>query len=166
MPPTTYTNDVTLDMPGGKVNPGRLHNELTELPAIAKAVLDAAVMAGTSLGNGVIQGGTLKVTFDDALSAAEKTAYDGDTSGPAGGALADHDDAPVLVEGLYGTTPVVQAAAIAALTDNTTGTAGDTLGEVSGGQAAQINDNFASLAAKIQAMQDRLDATAGIGVWK
>jgi hypothetical protein len=55
-----------------------------------------------------------------------------------------------------------QAAAIPALTDSTGGTADDTLEAIAGsGADAGINNNFASLAAKVNAMQAALE---GVGI--
>lgn len=67
--------------------------------------------------------------------------------------------------GLYSTTPVAQASAIGKLTNSTGGTADGTLAAVSGsGADSDINNNFAELNAKVDALIDALGATAGIGV--
>lgn len=55
-----------------------------------------------------------------------------------------------------------QAQAIDPITDNTGGSAGDTLAAVSGtGADATINNNFATLAAKLNAIQAALE---GVGI--
>ena len=68
--------------------------------------------------------------------------------------------------GLYGAPPVAQAADPVALTDSTGGTANNTVAAVSGtGDDATINDNFADLTAKYNALRDMLSETAGgIGI--
>lgn len=68
--------------------------------------------------------------------------------------------------GLYSATPVVQAADPVALTDSSGGTADNTVQAVSGsGDDATINDNFADLTAKYNALRAMLSAAAGgIGV--
>jgi hypothetical protein len=68
--------------------------------------------------------------------------------------------------GFFGTTPVPQEADTVALTDSSTGTANDTVvaaGGVAGSgmdaaQIANVNDNFADLAAKYNALRDVLRA--------
>jgi hypothetical protein len=58
----------------------------------------------------------------------------------------------------FGGNPVIQQGPIADTTDSSGGSAGNTIGAVSGsGDDAQINDNFASLTAKVQALKDALE---------
>jgi hypothetical protein len=58
----------------------------------------------------------------------------------------------------FGGVPVIQQGPIADTTDSSGGSAGNTIGAVSGsGDDAQINDNFASLTAKVQALKDALE---------
>ena len=55
--------------------------------------------------------------------------------------------------GFFGTTPATQAARVAALTDSTGGTAGSTLANVGTSfSQATLNNNFASLAATVNAL--------------
>ena len=88
--PTTYSYNTTDDMPDGKVNPDRLKSEI-EASAIVTA-LDAINTSGGSSSQGVVTGGTLDIVFKDPLSAGDQTILDGDTTDPAGGLLADHDN--------------------------------------------------------------------------
>jgi hypothetical protein len=82
----------------------------------------------------------------------------------------DGGGAPAI--GFYGVTPVAKAAAVAALTDSTGGTANDTVVAVppvngSGATTAQeaaIDDNFADLAAKVNAILAILDSSTGVGL--
>jgi len=56
--------------------------------------------------------------------------------------------------GFYGATPVTQAVVIGQLTDSTGGSADGTLVAISGsGEDADINNNFADLAAKVNALE-------------
>lgn len=67
--------------------------------------------------------------------------------------------------GFYGTAPVPQAAAIVLLTDSTGGTANNTLAAVSGsGDDATINDNFADLGAKVNAIIGVINTATGVGL--
>lgn len=64
--------------------------------------------------------------------------------------------------GLYGATPTTQAADPVALTDSSGGTADNTVQAVSGSRDdATINDNFADLTAKYNAIRAMLSETAG-----
>jgi hypothetical protein len=55
--------------------------------------------------------------------------------------------------GFFGATPASQAAPLAALTDNSTGTASGTIVDVGGSfSQSQIDNNFASLTAKVNAL--------------
>lgn len=68
--------------------------------------------------------------------------------------------------GLYTATPVAQPAAVGALTDSTTGTPATTLVDVGAVPTqANINNNFASVLTKLNAINTRLSAAlGGIGV--
>jgi len=92
MPEVTYTYDITNDLPNGKVNPQRLTMEIQGSSIVT--ALGRVETAGGSSANGVVSGGTLDITFKEALSSADKTTLDGDTTNPAGGLLAAHDNAP------------------------------------------------------------------------
>jgi hypothetical protein len=71
------------------------------------------------------------------------------TSG--GTTLAVNPDGPSV--GFFGTTPATQATAVAALTDSSTGTASNTIADVgSSFSQAQIDNNFAALTAKVNAL--------------
>jgi hypothetical protein len=86
MAETTYTYNITNDLPDGKVNSGNLHVEIVA-SSIATTLKSVNTDGGT-YSYGVITGGTLKIIFTDALSAGDKTILDGDTTAPAGGLLA------------------------------------------------------------------------------
>lgn len=96
MPETPYTYDVTTDFPDGKVNTGRLSMEIGT-SSIVTAIAALSGADGT-VANGVRTGGTVTITFKDALSAADKTTLDGDVAGPAGGLIAAHNNAPTPLE--------------------------------------------------------------------
>ena len=71
------------DMPGapaGTVNPEKLEAEI-----IASAITKTLVVVRTDED-------VLTITFDDALTAGDETILHGDTTGPAGGLLAAHDN--------------------------------------------------------------------------
>lgn len=92
---TTYTYNIAADLPGGKVNAGRLREEIAASP-IVTALANVAT-AGGIIASGVTTGGALSITFMAALSAADKTTLDGDAAGsPKGGLLAAHDSSPTL----------------------------------------------------------------------
>jgi hypothetical protein len=84
MAETTYTYSKANDFPGGDINPGKLIDEIT------------------ASGSGItiqperidVVGDVVDCVFKDALPAAEKTAFDGDTTGPSGGLIAAHDNTP------------------------------------------------------------------------
>lgn len=84
MAETTYTYSVASDMPGGAVNIGKLADEIQ-----ASSIV-------TALERIDLAGDVLDVIFKDALSAGDKTTFDGDTTGPAGGLLAAHDNTASL----------------------------------------------------------------------
>jgi hypothetical protein len=80
---TTYTYSVSSDMPNGVVSTGNLNNEI-HLSSIVTALERIDTV-----------GDNLYIVFKDALSSADKTTLDGDTTGPAGGLLASHDHVEV-----------------------------------------------------------------------
>jgi hypothetical protein len=81
MAETTYTYTIATDFPGGAMNTGKLMEEIR-----ASSIVTAIER---------IDGGTsAKIVFKDALSAGDKTILDGDTTGPAGGLIAAHDNTP------------------------------------------------------------------------
>jgi len=90
MAETTYSYDITSDLPGGKVNPSRLKSEI-EISSITTALSRIDTLGGTGQ-DGVIVGGNLDIVFNNALSTSEKTTLDGNTTNPAGGLLADHSN--------------------------------------------------------------------------
>lgn len=107
MAETTYTYDVATDLPDGKVNTTRLAEEIRD-SSIVTALERVDTDDGTIAQGGVLVGGTLNVVFKDALSTGDKTVLDADTTNPAGGLLAAHNNAPlatrdvVLTPGLEG----------------------------------------------------------------
>jgi hypothetical protein len=80
MAATTYTYSIADDFPGGAVNTAKLHAEIQ-----ASAIVTALEGINTS-------GDVIEIVFKDALSAGDKTILDGDTTGPAGGLIAAHDN--------------------------------------------------------------------------
>lgn len=88
MAETTYTYNITNDLPGGKVNSGNLHVEI-EASSIS-TTLKGINTVGGSYSNGVITSGTISIVFADALSAEDKTILDNDLTGPSGGLLASN----------------------------------------------------------------------------
>ena len=78
--PNQYVYSISADMPGGAVNEAKLHAEI-----VASAI-------GTVLNSVRADMNVLTVTFTGDLSAGDKTIFDGDTTGPAGGLLAAHDN--------------------------------------------------------------------------
>ena len=82
---TTYTNSIANDFPGGDVNPEKWDAEIrgSDLEtALKHVVIDP-------LGNDADR---IDTVFNAALSAGDKTKFDGDTSGPAGGFIAIHNN--------------------------------------------------------------------------
>lgn len=82
MPETTYNFSIAGDMPGGAVNEAKLVAEI-QAAAITRA------LDGVS-----VNGDVLAITFKDALTVGDETILHGDTSNPAGGLLAAHDNSP------------------------------------------------------------------------
>jgi hypothetical protein len=90
---TKYTYDVTNDFPGGAVNVSTLRTEIGT-SAIVTAIERIDTVDGT-YANGVLTGGTINIWFKATLSTGDKTLLDADTTGPAGGLIAAHNNAIV-----------------------------------------------------------------------
>ena len=84
MAETTYPYTLASDFPNGQINAEKLENEIYA-SAITRALSRIDVNT---------QAGTVDIVFLDALSAGDKTTLDGDTTGPAGGLIAAHDNSP------------------------------------------------------------------------
>lgn len=101
MPLTNYSY-IQTDFPGQKVNPNRLKDEIS-----ASAIVTALERIDTSAGSeptpgfyndGVLSGTfTVNIWFKDALSVSDKTILDNDTTNPAGGLIAAHNNAPTHI---------------------------------------------------------------------
>ena len=81
----SYTYNITNDFPDGAVNATKFHNEIEASTDITTTLVGVSVHTNSN---------TVQATFNSALSASEKTALDGDTSSPAGGLIAAHDNTP------------------------------------------------------------------------
>lgn len=81
MAETTYTYTVATDFPGGAMNTGKLTEEIR-----ASSIVTALER--------IDGGASAKIVFKDSLSTGDKTTLDGDTTGPAGGLIAAHDNTP------------------------------------------------------------------------
>lgn len=93
----SYSYDVSLDMPDGKVHPGRLDHEI-RVSEISTELSRVSTSGGTIGSNGIITGGSLEIVFESQLSSSDRTLLDGDASGPAGGLLAQHTPAAQTVK--------------------------------------------------------------------
>jgi len=92
MAETTYSY-VAADFPNNPVNPAKLQAEI-EASSITTPLTRVDTLGGT-FSEGVFTDATsIDIVFDDPLSAGEKTTLDGDTTNPAGGLLAAHDNTP------------------------------------------------------------------------
>lgn len=92
MAETTYSY-VAADFPNNQVNPAKLQAEI-EASSITTPLTRVDTLGGT-FSEGVFTDATsIDIVFDDPLSAGEKTTLDGDTTNPAGGLLAAHDNTP------------------------------------------------------------------------
>ena len=80
MPATKYTYSIAGDFPGGAVNTSKLDAEIR----------NSAIV--TAIGRITTSGDIIDIWFKDALSSGDKTVLDGDTTGPAGGLIAAHDN--------------------------------------------------------------------------
>ena len=87
MAETTYTYSIAADLPGGAVNILTLRQEIQA----SSIVIALGGIQINPLGNDTDR---LDIIFKDALSTGDKTTLDGDTTGPAGGLLATHDNTP------------------------------------------------------------------------
>ena len=76
----TYTYSIANDFPSGKVNTTKLDSEIR-----ASAITIALDRIDTA-------GDVISIVFKDDLSAGDKTILDNDTTGPAGGLIAAHDN--------------------------------------------------------------------------
>lgn len=85
---TLYSYNIASDFPDGQANIGKLRDEITiSLITIALDYITA-------------YGGTVYIYFKASLPAGDKTTLDGDTTGPAGGLIALHDNSPDAPEEL------------------------------------------------------------------
>ena len=111
-------------------------------PSAVQSVVDERVgskTSGTGLGF-VLKGGD---TMTGALSVV--------SAGSGAPALVVNPNGPAV--GFFGATPASQAPALAPVVDNSTGTASNTLADVGPAYSqAQIDANFATLAAKVNAL--------------
>jgi len=82
MAETKYTYSIANDFPGGKANTANLHSEIQ-----ASAITIHLVGVNTCED-------VLDIIFEDSLPSEDKTVLDGDTSHPAGGIIAAHDNTP------------------------------------------------------------------------
>lgn len=82
MAETTYTYSIADDFPDGAVNTAKLATEIA-----ASAITIALARVDTVDDD-------CNIVFRDALSAGDQTVLDGDTTGPAGGLIAAHDNTP------------------------------------------------------------------------
>ena len=82
---TKYTYSIANDFPGGKANSDNLTTEIA-----ASSIVTALDRIG-------ITGDVIDIWFKDALSAADKTTLDNDTTGPAGGLIAAHDNSASII---------------------------------------------------------------------
>jgi len=83
MPQTTYQYTISTDFPGGVVDTNVFAREIED-----SSIATALVRIDTF-------GDNIDIVFVDALSAGDKTTLDGDTTGPAGGLIALHPQAPI-----------------------------------------------------------------------
>jgi hypothetical protein len=84
----TYTYDILDDFPEGSVHTSKFHKEIED-SSIATELLGLNTRVDS--GDGRTK---LDVIFDGTLTSGEKTTLDGDTSDPAGGLIAAHDNNP------------------------------------------------------------------------
>jgi hypothetical protein len=88
MAETTYSYTVSTDFPSGAVNTDKLETEIQ-----ASSIV-------TALERIDLAGDDIDIVFKDSLSTGDKTTLDNDTTGPAGGLIAAHDntDSPATDE--------------------------------------------------------------------
>ena len=85
MTETAYSYTISTDFPGGLVNETKLKNEIDSSSiSIALDRIDT-------------EGDIIYIIFVDALTTGDKTILDNDTTGPAGGLIAAHDNSPILI---------------------------------------------------------------------
>jgi hypothetical protein len=82
---TTYTYSIASDFPGGVADTGNL---VFEIQASAIVIALKSAIKDPNGDNA----DRIDITFRDALSAGDKTILDGNTTGPAGGLIAVHDN--------------------------------------------------------------------------
>jgi hypothetical protein len=87
MPETTYSYTLSTDFPSGQINAEKLENEIYA-SAITRSLNRIDVNTG---------GDSVDIVFNDALTSGDKTVLDNDTTGPAGGLIAVHDNSPTVV---------------------------------------------------------------------
>jgi hypothetical protein len=87
MAETTYSYTLSTDFPSGQINAEKLENEI-----YASAITRS--LSRIDVNNG---GDSVDVVFNDALTAGDKTILDNDTTGPAGGLIAAHDNSATIV---------------------------------------------------------------------
>lgn len=80
MPEQSYDYSLSADFPGGAIDCANLVDEI------------AASSIVTALNRIDSTGDSVSIVFASALSAGDKTTLDGDTTGPAGGLIAAHDN--------------------------------------------------------------------------
>lgn len=139
---------------------GSFHQNTTGFPAGANIVRLAVVVAGASSITSVTDARVSLVSGGNVLaylSLAGGTLNDG--ANLAVGTTTGTKIATASTQklGFFGATPVVQPSALTAITDSTTGTPSSTLNDV--GTAfthATLDNNFATIAAKINAIQAAL----------
>lgn len=80
MPEQAYPYSKSADFPGGAIDSSNLVDEI------------AASSIATGLNRIDVTGNDISIVFASALSAGDKTTLDNDTTGPAGGLIAAHDN--------------------------------------------------------------------------
>lgn len=80
MPEQAYPYSLSADFPGGAIDSSNLVDEI------------AASSIATALSRIDVTGNSVSIVFASALSAGDKTTLDNDTTGPAGGLIAAHDN--------------------------------------------------------------------------
>ena len=80
MPEQDYPYSLSADFPGGAIDSTNLMDEI------------AASAIATGLNRIDVTGNAVSIVFASALSAGDKTILDNDTTGPAGGLIAAHDN--------------------------------------------------------------------------
>jgi hypothetical protein len=86
---TTYPYSIANDFPGGAVDVSNLWDEISATGSGITIQLDDIIINPNENDPDLIH-----INFKDALSAGEKTTLDGDTTNPAGGLIAVHNNVP------------------------------------------------------------------------